>query len=199
MKSFPKDWDNNNNNKTIFFLSFVCLFISFSVGGVQWTVFTAASTKPVLSLIQSVDCFRTIWNRTRPRALVQNQHTMELISARKMSHKNKQQRPEDVPLVESMHLVLTRMPCESYRRRLRSLLLCLCGVFRALINSLVCRLLLNKVLIVPVIIIYSDRWAPGASSSTRLSSKPKRVRADVSWTMVNAVSARSRPLFYFSI
>ena len=32
----------------------------------------------------------------------------------------------------------TRMPGESYRRRLRSLLLYLCYVFRALINSLVC-------------------------------------------------------------
>ena len=41
---------------------------------------------------------------------------------------------EDVPLVEFMY----RMPGESYRRRLRSLLLCLCWVFRALINSLVC-------------------------------------------------------------
>ena len=45
---------------------------------------------------------------------------------------------EDVPLVEFMYLVFTRMPGESYRRRLRSLLLCLCDVFRTLINSLVC-------------------------------------------------------------
>ena len=37
-----------------------------------------------------------------------------------------------------MYLVFTRMPGESYRRRLRSLLLYLCYVFRALINSLVC-------------------------------------------------------------
>ena len=37
-----------------------------------------------------------------------------------------------------MYLVFTRMPGESYHRRLRSLLLCLCDVFRALINSLVC-------------------------------------------------------------
>ena len=36
---------------------------------------------------------------------------------------------EDVPLVEFMCLVFTRMPGESYRRRLRSLLLCLCDVF----------------------------------------------------------------------
>ena len=39
-----------------------------------------------------------------------------------------------------MYLVFTRMPSESYRRRVRSLLLCLCDVFPALINSLVRRL-----------------------------------------------------------
>ena len=43
---------------------------------------------------------------------------------------------EDVPLVECVY---ARMPGEkSYRRRLSSLLLRLCDVFRALINSLVC-------------------------------------------------------------
>ena len=41
---------------------------------------------------------------------------------------------EDIPLAEFMYLVFTRMPDESYRRRLRSLLY-LCYVFRALINS----------------------------------------------------------------
>ena len=46
---------------------------------------------------------------------------------------------EDVPLVEFMYLVFTRMVGESYCRRLRSLLLYLCYAFRALINSLVCR------------------------------------------------------------
>ena len=47
---------------------------------------------------------------------------------------------EDVPLVEFMYLVFTRMTInESYgRRRLGSSLLCLCDVFRALINSLAC-------------------------------------------------------------
>ena len=44
---------------------------------------------------------------------------------------------EDVTLVEFMYLVFTRIPVESYRRRLGSLL-GLCDVFRALINSLVC-------------------------------------------------------------
>ena len=39
-----------------------------------------------------------------------------------------------------MYLVFTRMPTESYRRRLRPLLLYLCYVFRAQINSLVGRL-----------------------------------------------------------
>ena len=43
---------------------------------------------------------------------------------------------EDVPLVEFMYLVCTRMPGESYRRQLGFLLLYLCYVFRALINSL---------------------------------------------------------------
>ena len=35
-------------------------------------------------------------------------------------------RTEDVPVVEFMYLVFTGMPGESYGRRLRSLLLCLC-------------------------------------------------------------------------
>ena len=39
-----------------------------------------------------------------------------------------------------MYLVFTRMPCESYSRRLGALLLCLWDVFRALINSPVCDL-----------------------------------------------------------
>ena len=45
---------------------------------------------------------------------------------------------QDVLPVEFMSLVLTRMPGESYRRRLRSLLFCLCDVFRTPINSLGC-------------------------------------------------------------
>ena len=46
---------------------------------------------------------------------------------------------ENVPLVEFMHLVFTRVSGETNRRRLGSLLLYLCYVVRALINSLVCR------------------------------------------------------------
>ena len=45
---------------------------------------------------------------------------------------------EDVPLEEFMYPIFTHMPGESYRRRLRALLLYLCYVFRTLINSLVC-------------------------------------------------------------
>ena len=45
---------------------------------------------------------------------------------------------EDVPLVEFVYLVFTHMPGESYRWRLRSLLLYLYYVFRALITSIVC-------------------------------------------------------------
>ena len=42
-----------------------------------------------------------------------------------------------VPQVEFILLVFTCMPGDSYRRRLRSLLSCLCDVFRALINHCV--------------------------------------------------------------
>ena len=45
---------------------------------------------------------------------------------------------KDVPLVEFIYLVFTRMQDESYKRRLGSLLLCLCDVFQALIDALVC-------------------------------------------------------------
>ena len=44
---------------------------------------------------------------------------------------------KDVPLVEFMYFVFTQMPGESYRRRLRSLLLYLRYVFRTLINYIV--------------------------------------------------------------
>ena len=47
---------------------------------------------------------------------------------------------DDVPLVEFMYILLTRMLGESHLRRLRflSLLLCLYDVSLALINCLVC-------------------------------------------------------------
>ena len=46
---------------------------------------------------------------------------------------------EDLPPVECLYLVFIRVPGESCRRRLGSLL-CLCDVFRVLINTLVCLL-----------------------------------------------------------
>ena len=50
-------------------------------------------------------------------------------------------RKDDVPLLEVTYPVFTRLPGESYRRQLRPLLLCLCDVFRVLINSCACWLL----------------------------------------------------------
>ena len=60
-----------------------------------------------------------------------------------INHNNDQSRGprkglEDVSLVEFRCLVFTRIPVESYRRLFRSVLLYLCYVFRALINSLSC-------------------------------------------------------------
>ena len=42
---------------------------------------------------------------------------------------------EDVLPVQSIYLVFTHMPGKSYRRRVRSLLMCLYDVFRVVINS----------------------------------------------------------------
>ena len=55
-----------------------------------------------------------------------------------------------------MYFVFTRMPGESYRRRLGSLLLCLCDVFRALITSLVCSFCTSALGLV-LFQIYADR------------------------------------------
>ena len=52
----------------------------------------------------------------------------------RMPGESYRRRLRSVALVEFMYLALTRMPGESYRRRLRALLSCLCYVFRALIN-----------------------------------------------------------------
>ena len=49
--------------------------------------------------------------------------------------------PEAVALVEFMYLVFTRIPGEHYHRQPRSLLLCLCNSFRALI---LCLLILHR-------------------------------------------------------
>ena len=59
----------------------------------------------------------SVCNRTKPRVLVYNQQTRELISAQNMQ------------TGRVMYLVLTRMPGESDSRRLGSLSLYLCCVF----------------------------------------------------------------------
>ena len=71
--------------------------------------------KRVYSNVQNFE--QTIGNRTRPRALVQNQHTREVIRGQKMSHKHNNKDLNKVPLVEFMYLVFTHMPGESFRRR----------------------------------------------------------------------------------
>ena len=68
-----------------------------------------------------------------------NQH-VQGISAWKTSHKRNSKDPSHLwcPSSGVMSLVFTRRPGESCLRRLRLLLLCLCDVFRAVINSLAC-------------------------------------------------------------
>ena len=55
-----------------------------------------------------------------------------------MRKKEKSKKKADMPLVEFMYLVFTRMPGEIYRRRLRSFLFPCVTAFGALINSLAC-------------------------------------------------------------
>ena len=65
-----------------------------------------------------------------------------------------------------MYLVSTCMSAESYRRWLRSLLLCLHGVFRALINTLVCWFCL----------LNTDVWKSGKHTSKSSHSAPSSLR-----------------------
>ena len=97
--------------------------------------------------------YRKAVNRFCTFSLSTVTHHLYILSAWEKLH-------EDVPLVEFMYLAFTRMPGESYRRQLRSLLLLLylCYVFWALINSLVLLILslrvLSYVLIPPAFIFY---------------------------------------------
>ena len=78
--------------------------------------------------------------RGQPRKRGEKQRHRETNTERqtdKPTDRDTERSREDVPLVQFMYLVFIRMPGESYRRRLRSLLLCLCDVFQVLINSLV--------------------------------------------------------------
>ena len=85
-------------------------------------IFTFFSCSGVVSVLLFL---RTNWNGTRPTVLAQNQHTREWIWGCTSG------------LVVFLYLVFTRMPGESYRRWLGSVLMCLCDGFWALINSLV--------------------------------------------------------------
>ena len=90
-----------------------------------------------------------------------------------------------------MYLVFTRKPDRSYSRRLLSLLLCLCDVIRAPINSLVCRFVSFRptntarmyidcpVLINPLCLLQAEchcacgrcaRRPPGSSPSVRVTT-----------------------------
>ena len=60
------------------------------------------------------------------KAVFHSTSTASRLLSRQINHLQK----EDVPLVEFMYLVFACMSGESYHRRLRYLLLCLCGVFQ---------------------------------------------------------------------
>ena len=72
----------------------------------------------------------------RPSSMQRHTSKLPKLMSEQTTSKKKSDE-KDVPLVQFMYFVFTRMPGESYCRRLRSWL-CLRDVFRALINSLVC-------------------------------------------------------------
>ena len=96
--------------RSVFLFFFFFFFFFFEGGGWNfgWKIFRHGSWCPHAIKNWTLACMRQdssgavldwlshsvfvgyaviIWNRTRPRALVQNQHTMEFISAQKTSHK----------------------------------------------------------------------------------------------------------------
>ena len=75
----------------------------------------------------------------------------------------------DVPLVEFIYiyLVFIRMSGDSHQRRLWPLLLCLCDVFRALINSLVCCMFTEPI---------ADLQQTGELGRTATISRVKKVK-----------------------
>ena len=99
------------------------------------------STEALESLSDS-DRHRYVQSRFREKSCEKPLHMMVSISTIIESHCRKQETELCLSLIKTlvvcMYLVFTRMPGECYRRRLRSLSLYLCYVFRALINSLVC-------------------------------------------------------------
>ena len=66
---------------------------------------------------------------------MQNQHTRELISEKKKITQAQQQRPESPTVTLTWHASKYKVHKLHQRRLDRSLLLCLCDIFQALINS----------------------------------------------------------------
>ena len=106
----------------------LCRFCKRSLRMRLWAEFPCVSTYPKRprwkQTLQFMSQFGGLWKRQNNPACTESVRVFHII--------------EDVPLVEFIYLVFTRMPGESYRRRLKSLLLCSCDVFRAIINSLMC-------------------------------------------------------------
>ena len=99
----------------------------------------------VPSARQFSSCERISWNTMETNRYVDENSYFGNSSETERGHKCSMHAEIDVPLVEFISLVFTCIPGESYHRRLRSLLLYLCYVFWALINSLVCRFLFLRV------------------------------------------------------
>ena len=90
-------------------------------------VYLCALSVSLILWLSMMGIIENNWNWTRPQALVQNQQTGELISPRNRGCPSS---GVYVPCIYTCQV--------SYCRQLRSLLLYLCYIFRALINTPVC-------------------------------------------------------------
>ena len=100
----------NQHRGVNYYSKYVTLFLLF---------FFSFSSSSSLSLSLSLSLFLSLFCFVFLFFVRENQHTRELISAWNMQHMITN---EDIPLMEFMYLVFTRMPGESYQRWLRSFL-----------------------------------------------------------------------------
>ena len=87
---------------------------------------------------------------------------------------------KDVPVVEFLYRVFTRVPGESYCRRLGSLLLYLCYVFRALIKLSCVLIFFFSFFVVVVVVVFLSGRPPLATTGRFFCTRVFSVQKEIS-------------------
>jgi len=98
----------------------------------EWPALRWAAMRAVLMFHKTVSTNYNFWRESRAEAVSNRGPSAYQPTALPLGQTGSR---EDLPLVEFIYLLTCQV---SYRRRLGSLLLCLCNVLRVLINSLAC-------------------------------------------------------------